>query len=146
MKKVKGETADVLSSLSEKNGTIYHLRHALSGKEEEVIKLFSEIKDRDKQIYTLQSEISQKERLLNEQLGKAADLERRLSEALRMGGITQSQEVITLKKDIASALRLDYEDFNEQLSAPLNPDVFEAFKASLIRIFRSLKRFGIPLE
>ena len=146
IKAANQEALDLLVTLTERHGTITTLKQSLTEKEEEIVRLRSDVKDRENQVASLCFTVSQKDNLLREQQTITKDLSDRLKASFQMDDISRSQELITLKKDIAEALRLEYEDFNESKNNSCDDDIFEAYKASLTRIFRTLKRFGISLD
>lgn len=77
---------------------------------------------------------------------KSADLDRRLTVSYEIDQTANSQEVITLKNDIADGLKLEHKNYKENLDEPCNEDNFLAYRATVMRIFRTLKRFGVEFE
>ncbi len=88
----------------------------------------------------------EKEKRINELERQVADLTERLRTSLQMDEISKSQELITLKNDISEALKLDYADFAKSKERPYNEDLFEAYRSTLTRIFKLLKRFDISCQ
>ena len=78
----------------------------------------------------LRSELEKMQHENSKQNEKITDLTERLKSSMQMDMISQSQELITLKADLANSLKLEYADY-------LN---------SLTRIFRTLRRFGIMID
>jgi len=74
------------------------------------------------------------------------DLTSRLRTSLSMDEISKNQELTTFKNDISKALRFDYSDFIGTKNGECNQDLFEAYQASLSRVFKVLRRFGISCE
>ena len=87
---------------------------------------------KDEQILALQNQVS--------------DLTERLRTSLNMDSISKNQELITLKNDISEALKLDYADYTKSKDGPYNEDLFEAYRSTLTRIFKLLKRYGITCQ
>lgn len=77
---------------------------------------------------------------------KSTDLDERLTLAFNMDKSTISQEIITLKNDIEQSLKLEYNNFQENINVACNEDMFIAYRATITRIFRTLKRFGVEFE
>jgi predicted RNase H-like nuclease (RuvC/YqgF family) len=111
----------------------------------EIAKILKELSERgqpeanDSKILELQAEISEKGE-------KISDLENRLKTALEMDMSANSQEVMTLKKDISRSLEIEYENYKASKGKEYSKDMYEAHYASLFRIFRTLKRLGIKFE
>lgn len=82
---------------------------------------------------------------LDKQEEEIADLKTRLKASFQADRITQNQELLTLKRNISSAISLQYKDFIENKDVPCNEDNYEALKNALEYIFRVLKRGGIEL-
>lgn len=75
-----------------------------------------------------------------------ADLTERLRISIQMNDISKSQEIVALKSDISETLKLDYTDYLKSRENPYDQDLFEAYRSTLSRIFKLLKRHGIPCE
>ncbi len=89
-------------------------------------------------IQELENQLQKKDERIN-------DLEERLKLSFKADKINKNQELITLKTDIAQALRLQYDDFEEFNEEPCNKDNYEVLKVTLKQIFRTLKRYGVKL-
>ena len=89
------------------------------------------------------NELSSLRDSLAEKNGQIEDLTQRLRASLQMDSISKTQELITLKNDISEALKLDYADYTKSKDSPHSDDLFEAYRATLGRIFKLLKRFEI---
>ncbi|MCL2498349.1 MAG: hypothetical protein FWF06_07040, partial [Symbiobacteriaceae bacterium] len=74
------------------------------------------------------------------------ELTHKLQNAMQMSNFTSEQAVLTLKKDIGSGLRLEYQDFLQDKDMPYNETGYTSFRNSLVRIFMVLQRHGIILE
>ncbi len=86
------------------------------------------------------------EGVIAEQQAQIVDLTERLRDSLNMDKRTQNQELIKLKNDISGALKLEYSDFQESRQEEYSNDLFEAYRAALIRTFNLLRRHGISCE
>jgi hypothetical protein len=89
-------------------------------------------------------ELTQLRLQLAERDSKIADLEQRLTVTLKLNTSAHNQQLITIKTDIANALKLEYQDYQESKAKEFSASQYEAYHASLFRIFKALKRFGIP--
>ena len=76
---------------------------------------------------------------------KVNDLTERLRVSLQMKGVSENQELMTLKNEIFKAIKLDYADFEKSKDKGNSKDLFKVYKAMLTRIFKQLKRLDIPL-
>lgn len=139
LKAAHREAMSLSSELAGKYGTITSLKQELITKDKEISALRADIAE-------LNNLLNQKEHLVDEQRAKIDDLDGRLESFFKLDESSRSQSLITLKKEIARALRLEYRDFCEDKDAPCDRDIFEAYKASLNRIFRALKSFDIIFE
>lgn len=97
------------------------------------------------QIYILKMRNNELKKELAKQEEEIADLKTRLKASFQADRITQKQELLTLKRNISDAVRLQYKDFVQSKDVPCNEDNYEAFKNDLEYIFRGLKRNGIEL-
>jgi len=73
-------------------------------------------------------------------------LEEQLKMSMQMDQLQAKQAVATLKGDIRYGLQLEYQDYLDKNSRTCNPDTFEAYRGSLNRIFRTLRRCGIQMD
>jgi len=105
-----------------------------------------ELYERDKQIKHLNSDLEKKKTECEEKENAIVDLTERLKVSLQMDSISQNQELITLKKEIVKDLKLEYLDFVKYKDVEYSSDNYEAFRGSLIRIFKALKRYDIVFE
>lgn len=71
------------------------------------------------------------------------DLDARLALAFEMDESTKNQEVLTLKGDIGSSLKLEHANYLENIEVACDEDMFIAYRATIRRMFRTLGRFGI---
>ena len=74
------------------------------------------------------------------------DLESQLSAYKRMIEIGDSQKEKTLKNEISEAVKLDYVDFMKSKDEPYSEDLCEAYKFTISRTFKILKRLGCITE
>ena len=87
----------------------------------------------------------QLEQQIQEKELQVQDLDERLTNIFKLDTIAGSQELITLKNDLATSLKLTHADYQALLSVPLSLDSYEFAKATLTHLFRILKRHGIEL-
>lgn len=140
------EALKLFQTLSESNGTIAILRGQVSDHDTRITDLKAKLYERDGQITELHSVADKARYVCDEQQSKIADLTERLKTAMQMDSISQNQELITLKSDLANSLKLEYTDYLNDKDAECNPDTFGAFRSSLTRIFKTLRRFGIMID
>lgn len=140
------EAQKLLQTLNESNGTIAILRGQVSDRDAHITGLAVELHERDRQIDGLQSKVDKEKCLCDEQQSKIADLTERLKTSMQMDSISQNQELVTLKSDLANSLKLEYADYLNDKDSECNPDTFGAFRSSLTRIFKTLRRFGIMID
>lgn len=74
---------------------------------------------------------------------KINDLELRLKKSLEQDAISENQELITLKKELARNLQLAYEDYTESSNQDYSQEQFDAYKSILKGVFRTLNRHGV---
>ena len=144
--KAQNVAESISKVLNEDLGTINQLKSQINAKDKELTILTDNLKKQGEKILNLNSLITKKERMLQEDSTKIQDLTERLKSSLQMDSVSNNQKLITLKKDIANNLQLEYEDFQESLSSKYSEDEFEANRATLSRIFRTLKRLSIEFE
>lgn len=155
-------------SLSDTFGTITLLKEELVRKSEEIKSLQEKMEEKEEllqQTLTEKEEIFQrtlveKDALLSalqeDSIGKdkqlqcliedKQDLEERVKNAYQMDEIVVNQQLLTLKSDISEDLQLEYEEYRESLGNLCNEDEFAAYRATIKRIFRTLKRHGIEFK
>jgi hypothetical protein len=75
-----------------------------------------------------------------------ADLQSRLKNALTMQTAAENQEVAKLREDLAIALESEYRFYTEAKAAPMDADMYAAYKLSLSRIFQRLSRLGVEFK
>jgi hypothetical protein len=106
----------------------------------------TEARERDQRIADLQAEITIRDTDIAVAQGKVDDLAGRLAKTLQLDASANNQELATLRTDLSKALKLEHQDFQEARDKAFSDDQYEAFKASLTRIFKTLKRFNITFE
>lgn len=140
------EAQKLFQTLNQSNGAIMTLREQVGDRDNCIAKLDAEIQERDKQIADLHS-VAAKARDMNDELqSKISDLTERLKLSMQMDTISQNQELITLKSDLLNSLKLEYDDYLHDKDIECNSDTFGAFRSSLTRIFKTLRRFGIVFD
>lgn len=133
-----------LESLDKK--TQYALAKVLKYQEEEILLLHSKIKEKETEIMDLNFQLSAANKQLTEKEVKIVDLTDRLKNLFHADSVEKNQELEALKIKISEALKLDYLDFIKIQDRPFNQDLFEAYRSMLIRIYQTLKRFGITYQ
>lgn len=140
------EVNKLYQTLTQLNNTFSPLFEQIKERDVRIAELKSQLQQRDQKILTLNTEVGNSQAVQEELNGKISDLSERLKTSMQMDSISQSQETITLKKDLASALKIDYNDFLYDKDSECNEDSFEAFKIILERVFKKLHRFGIIIN
>lgn len=118
-------TEKISQSLNEDYGTISNLKEKVS-KQDQII------------------EKNTNDLLLEQE--KSNELSLKLKQSFQMDESTANQNLITLKTDISNGLKFEYDTFYENIDCECDEDNFEAYKSTIIRIFRTLKRLGITFE
>lgn len=144
--KAQKEILVKMQVLTENRLCIEALTAALAQRDEEMLLMNRRIAERENKILSLINEDKEKEIELTNQKQQIDDLTERLRKSMQMDDISKKQEILTLKNDISEALKLDYEDFVKSKEKPYEEDLFEAYRSTLSRIFKLLKRFGIDCQ
>ncbi|MGH4050190.1 MAG: hypothetical protein ACREVX_02370 [Clostridium sp.] len=145
LKVANQEAQKLFDNIFNKNITIQTMQEKLNAKEKEIYLLKVEIENKNISILSLNDEINKtKEKSLNTEI-KLIDLTERLKASFNADDVSKKQELITLKTDIATSVKLQYEDFNEHKNEICNEDNYEALKVTLNQVFRTLKKYGIEL-
>lgn len=90
-------------------------------------------------------EVSEIRRRLLEAQVEIDSLNRRLEQSFKMDAIRENTELETLKKSVSEALKDEYDEYNRS-DHSFNEDNFAANRASLLRIFKILKRYGFTFD
>lgn len=90
-------------------------------------------------------EVSELRRRLVSAQAEIDDLNARLEQSFRMDAIKESTAVETLKNSVSEALKEEYDEYR-RCDHSFNEDNFAANMASLLRIFKILKRYGFSFE
>lgn len=139
------EVQKLFDSIFSKNNTIQNLQEKLNIKEKEMNLLKVEIENKNIALMSLRDEFNKVKAELEGREMKISDLTERLKASFNADNILKKQELITLKNDIATAVKLQYEDFNEHRNESCNEDNYEALKVTLNQVFRTLKKYGIEI-
>jgi len=123
---------------------LFHLQ--VQKKDAEIAAAQAMLREKEKQLSTASLELKKSKDELSSSEAQVSDLTDRLRTSLNMDEISKNQELVTLKNDISEALKLDYSDFMGTKSSECSQDLFEAYRSTLTRIFKLLKRFGITCE
>lgn len=148
---------DLLKNIETLNTESFKLYNALT-KDIDIIQLYKDkLNDKDNCISKLQLDLVEantiietiklditniKDELQNKQK-IIDDLNIKLKTSVEMSNISQSQELKTLKVDLAKSLKSDYSHYLNAKDSDFDNDIFIAMKSSLTRIFKTLKRYGI---
>lgn len=127
------------------NDAMALVKLSLSEKEREIEQLRSELKSARDKIFSLEMEKTDLEKRFSASESKIAELDDRLRQVYETDNAIGEQELLTLKKNVSDALKMEYSDFKES-DDTVTEDNFMANYASLDRIFRILIRFGFDLE
>lgn len=139
------EAQKLFDNIFSKNNTIQNIQENLNIKEKEMNLLKVEIENKNIALMSLRGELNKVKVELADREMKISDITERLKASFNADDISKKQELITLKNDIATAVKLQYEDFNEHKNESCNEDNYEALKVTLNQVFRTLKRYGIEL-
>lgn len=90
-------------------------------------------------------ELSELRRRLTEAQSEIDSLNERLEQSFKMDAMRESTALETLKKSVSESLKEEYDEY-QRSDHTFNEDNFAANRASLIRIFKILKRFGFSFE
>lgn len=89
------------------------------------------IEDKSNFVMAFQVQNNHLKEELAKQQEEIADLKTRLKASFQADRITQNQELATLKRNISSAINIQYKDFIENKDVPCNEDNYEAWKNDL---------------
>ncbi|MDL2233238.1 hypothetical protein LJC63_06625 [Ruminococcaceae bacterium OttesenSCG-928-L11] len=142
----QSEMLAVLRRLTENRTAMDALALQLQKKNGEIDSAQSTILDRERQLSATALELKKSKEALSSAEEQISDLTSRLRASLNMDEISKNQELTTLKNDISEALKLDYSDFIGTRNSEYSQDLFEAYRSTLTRIFKLLKRFGVTCE
>lgn len=140
------EAATLLQSLSSTNGTISLLRKDIATRDLRIAELSAEINENKRAIADLHKKLNDSQQSVREGEAHVADLSERLKNSLHMDSISQNQELITLRTNLQSSLKIEYADYLVSKEGECNPDTYGALIGSLARIFKTLRRYGITIE
>jgi len=142
----QSEILSALRKLTENRTAIDSLSLQVQKKDAEIAAAQAMLREKEKQLSTASLELKKSKDELSSSEAQVSDLTDRLRTSLNMDEISKNQELVTLKNDISEALKLDYSDFMGTKSSECSQDLFEAYRSTLTRIFKLLKRFGITCE
>ena len=147
--KIESNQADMLGMLhrlTENCTAVDILSAQIQKKDEEIAVVRSSLREKEQELRAASHAVKKSEEVLSATQSQIDDLTNRLRTSLSMDEISKNQELTTLKNDISEALKLDYSDFIGTKSSEYSQDLFEAYRSTLTRIFKLLKRFGINCE
>ena len=139
------QLTEQLDRLISVNDTIASVKLAVADRDREIVQLKQDLKIAQDKIFSAEMEKAQLERRLADSEEKVSELDSRLKQVYETDNAIRDQELQTLKKNVADALKMEYADFKDS-DDTVNEDNFMANYASLDRIFRILIRFGFELE
>lgn len=145
LKSANDEAKKLFESIFENNMTVKSLQEQIKNKDYEISSIKAQEQNKTAKIEEMDSKINDLISQINNKNIEIDDLKKRLKISFKVDNISKNQEIITLKNDIAAALKLQYEDFNEYKDEECNEDNYEALKVTLNQVFRTLKRYGIEL-
>lgn len=146
IEKTQQEILTAIRRLADNRSSIDSLTVTLARRDDELNSLRTTVSEKEHRVLSLVSELAVKDKQFLEAKGQIDELTQRLRASLQMDDISKSQELITLKNDISEALKLDYADYAKSKDSPYSDDLFEAYRSTLTRIFKLLKRFGITCQ
>lgn len=127
------------------NDAIASVKLAVVDRDKEIVQLKQELKAAQDKTFSVEMEKARLEKHLADSEEKVSELDNRLKQVYETDNAIRDQELQTLKKNVADALKMEYADFKDS-DDTVNEDNFMANYASLDRIFRILIRFGFELE
>ena len=144
--KARKEILAAIQNISKNQLDMEALAKSITCRDEEINTARVNLSEKEKRISSLVNDINEREEILAEQKQQIEDLTERLRMSMQMDDISKKQDLLTLKNDISEALKLDYVDFIKSKEKPYDPDLFDAYRLTLSRIFKLLKRFGIECQ
>lgn len=145
LKELTEKLKEQLDRLIKANDIVEMIKAQLYAKDKEYESLSQELKTTKGKCFSLEMELAEKKKEVEEYSSKINDLETRLKSVFEMDDSIRNQEIQTLRKDVADALRMEYLDYKES-DQSFNEDNFVANSASLERVFKILIRFGFELD
>lgn len=91
------------------------------------------------------AEISELRQRLIDAQAEIDNLNERLEQSFKMDALMENTALETLKKSVSEALKEEYDEYKRS-DHSFNEDNFAANRASLLRIFKILKRYGFSFE
>jgi len=129
-----------------KNNETNMQNNAINGNNERLSGLQAKIKENEQTIADQKNDIKKRDASISQMQKKIEDLGNRLQRTLQLDVADHNQEIKTLKSNISNALKIEYQDYQSSKEKGFSQDQYEAYKASLFRIFMSLKQLNIKLE
>lgn len=90
-------------------------------------------------------EVSELRNRLIDAQSEIDNLNARLEQSFKMDALRESTALETLKNSVSQALKEEYDEYNRS-DHTFNEDNFAANRASLLRIFKILRRYGFSFE
>lgn len=134
-----------IDRLLKTNEVIDTLRRQVRDRESEIQRINQELKNSKGESFSLRRDLESKQKEIDNCYERIEDLENRLKSVFEMDDSIRSQELMTLKKDVADAIRMEYLDYKDS-DQTFNEDNFVANSASLERVFKFLIRFGFEID
>ncbi|MDR0652446.1 MAG: hypothetical protein LBG12_03965 [Synergistaceae bacterium] len=139
------EARILLGTLNESNGAIANLRQQITERDSRISELSSALSERDGEIDCLRQDKINAEQTISDKDARISDLREQLRLSMQMDNISQNQELITLKSNLANSLKMEYADYLNSKDSECNSDNYAALIGSLTRIFKTLHRLGITI-
>ncbi len=135
IKDMRGENASLHRQIETLKEQEEALKRQLAEKNELIQTRIAQIEDLEKEISTLNLTLSAKEEEIQQR--------RQMIEALSRDREKQSDELV---HRVAAKLKVEYMDFKDAESMPMDSDLGENMRFQLRSVFLILKKAGIPLE
>ncbi len=135
IKNLRGENDSLLRQNETTMQQITALNKQLAERSDVILKLNTELEDLEKKKTELSLEVTSKEEEIQQR--------RQMMEALSRDRAKQSDVLVNR---LASKLKVEYRDFKDAESLPMDPDLGENMREQLKNIFSILSEAGIPLE
>jgi len=102
------------------------------------------------EIFVLKEEIKKETKKRDELVAQLQfdndDLTARLTRTLNLDEAENNRKLSALRANLSKAIKLEYQDYQENKEKEYSIEQFEIYKASLFKIFKTLKRFDINLD
>lgn len=145
LKTANEEAEKLFNHIFSKNQTIENLLEQLNQKNDDISRLKAEVLAKNEALHQRQQQLDDGKAHLVAAESEISQLQQKLKEIYALDQAAKQQELMTLKNDLKMAVKLQYEDFIEHRDSICTEDNYEAVKANLNQVFRTLKRYGVEL-